>query len=448
MSKKFSISSLFAKKRFVIVFSVVVAVIAWFIVSIQVSPTITKVISDVPIDFQLDTITTTTALKAYTGSGTKIKVSVSGKKYIVDSLTSDSVSVVASLENVTGSGTYTLSLVGRKNDQSGSFSIVSVQPSSVTVDLDTEATKTLPVDLNIVGATVATSQSQDETIVLENDLVNSDQSRLTVTGPSREISKIASAEVYSEVNRQLSESQQITARVRLFDADANMIYDPESPETSQLKNTELSYTTTAVMANVYLQKTVPLIIPTKNEPASPPDIKILETLSSGAENEQITTIRIKGPQAKIENITAITLDGILDFSTLDPSNPSTFTVSMKLPEYSDLIFSDYKNLSNVSFDVKVNYSGYSTKAYNVPDDNISVNITQSGISAVTRSSLRGITVVGPDDVLSRLHASDIYASVTLSESTPGTYVKSVEFKFKNHTSCWVLGTYELTVDIS
>ena len=171
MSKKFSISSLFAKKRFVIVFSVVVAVIAWFIVSIQVSPTITKVISDVPIDFQLDTITTTTALKAYTGSDTKIKVSVSGKKYVVDSLTSDSVSVVASLENVTGSGTYTLSLVGRKNDQSGSFSIVSVQPSSVTVDLDTEATKTLPVDLNIVGATVATSQSQDETIVLENDLV-------------------------------------------------------------------------------------------------------------------------------------------------------------------------------------------------------------------------------------------------------------------------------------
>ena len=190
MSKKFSISSLFAKKRFVIVFSVVVAVIAWFIVSIQVSPTITKVISDVPIDFQLDTITTTTALKAYTGSDTKIKVSVSGKKYVVDSLTSDSVSVVASLENVTGSGTYTLSLVGRKNDQSGSFSIVSVQPSSVTVDLDTEATKTLPVDLNIVGATVATSQSQDETIVLENDLVNSDQSRLTVTVPAGRFQKL------------------------------------------------------------------------------------------------------------------------------------------------------------------------------------------------------------------------------------------------------------------
>ena len=442
MKKKFSLGALFQNNRFVLILSVVASIITWFAVSISISPIITQDVVSVPIDIPLAS-SSFSNLKAYKGADTQVTVKVQGKKYILSQVKADDIIVTASLTDVVGVGTYNLSLSAKKRDNAAEFDVVSVSPSTANVMLDNEAVKEFEVEINCIGATVEESANENEVLVVEPEFADIANATLTVQGADSEVKKVAKAVAVADVNEQLVQTKQFGARIVLYDEAGNVLHDPNDETNSSLKYVQTGFSDLQVVAHVNMIKTVPLNVELRNAPESPPLITIHEnTGSTSTSQESVKTIRIKGTPNLLADMKEISLDGVLDFSTIN-FNSSTWEQNFTLPNIPGIQYVDYKNVTNgVSFTANINKKGLSTKTYDIPTENIIVSTAGQGASV--QSALKGVQVIGPSTVLRSLKASQIKVNIDATNYAAGSYTIRPDFTIGTSKNCWVVGNYEVT----
>ena len=108
MKNSRKLSDLFYNNRFLLIFSVVAAVIIWVVVAVEFSPETTITVRNVPIRISSTGLIDSKKLEAFGAENLTVDVTVVGKRYIVedDSIIND-LDAVANTASVTKSGTHT-----------------------------------------------------------------------------------------------------------------------------------------------------------------------------------------------------------------------------------------------------------------------------------------------------------------------------------------------------
>ena len=184
MKKKKKLSDLFYNDKFVGVLSLIAAVLIWLVVSVELSPETTVVVYNVPVS--IDTSSTDILnLKTFDDNDYTVNVTISGKKYIVESKENQQlIKVTASSASVTTSGNYYLPLTPSVDGDKNLFSIDGISQSDISVYYDYETSKEFRVEIENDGT---------ENIVPDGYVageISGDFSVVKATGPKSEINKI------------------------------------------------------------------------------------------------------------------------------------------------------------------------------------------------------------------------------------------------------------------
>jgi len=432
MSFKSSLNSFFKNDRTTLVFSIIAAIIVWFGVSIIVSPIIEDTVANVPVNISLDN-SAFVGLKAFGGSDSKVDVTIQGQKYITNQINSDDIVVTANASQVLGPGIYTLELTARKASGTSDFDILSISPSTIIVKVDYENTKELDVEINSKGAVAA-----GEDLVLQQTISDSAKKAITITGADSEIKTIAKAVAVVEVNASLSQTTAYTADIKLYDAANNEL---------NLTNVTMEFTQADVIVSVKKSKELPITVSYKNAPKDLPSTTIYE--DTGSASTKVDTIKVLGDPDTIEAMTELSI-GAVDFSTLNLT-AAKWEYEFLLPTISGVEYPDYSSDSNVNFTVSIDNSNVTSKVLDIPQSNITFTNLGEGLTATAQSALKGVKIASTSSTkLKRLDAEDITVVVNVANLESGSThaLVNVTFIIKDFNSCWVIGTYTVTVKIS
>lgn len=421
--KQFSFKKLFDSNKFVLLLSLVAAIIFWMVITVMESPdsenTINGLNVAIPIEnsvvseMGMDIIGDTTA---YTAS-----VTVKGPAYVISDLRTEDIAVTASISNVTTAGTYSLELRATKqaSNLNGEFEIVSISPKTISVEFDYIDTKQFAVTAQAVGHKAISG------LVTEVPFVSdSNNATLTFKGARTDIEKIAKVVAVAEVNKTLSETETFDSKLKIYDADdKELSLDDYTVTTAD----GLSAPEVRVTVPVYKEKTVPIKAQFVNVPEAFKNSSISHTLEH-------TSIVISGPPQTIDSISSISLSEI-DFDEISGNNQK-FEASIILPE-------GVKNKDNIET-VTVQITGlddYQLRTYTVSE----LVVTSTGSSATLSRNIRNVKIFGPKSVLRKISSSDFYAEASLEGLQSGEHSVAVRIKCKDSNEVWQVGTYTASV---
>ena len=179
---KLDLKKLFDNNKFVVVLSLLIAVIAFFVVKISTVPVDSRVLTDVPVKIDL---TGTAAEKADLSiigdvEKHKVEVKVTGNRSIVGGIEEADIVVSAKTAEVTKAGSYQLELEVVDGPKDVTYDI---SPRMLTVNFDTIISKEITVTAETGKLTVADGFIQE--------IPFAQPETVTVQGPKTDVEKIA-----------------------------------------------------------------------------------------------------------------------------------------------------------------------------------------------------------------------------------------------------------------
>ncbi len=376
--KKFSFGRLIENKRFTMVFSILIAVIAWLVVVIQLDPMQKKVIRDIPVTYDLaDTQADKLGLEVIKIEPANVSITVEGKRYQVSKLTQADFKVEFSAVSIQGAGSYTLELRASSKENSSEFQVANISPSTVNVTFDKVSSKTITLTAQAPNIKV------EDDFILENPVPTPD--KLEVKGPEQYIDRLDHGIIMTDASETLTQTTTKKGTLLLYDVDGN-----------QLDNSWFTFDreTFEVVIPVYKQATVPLTFKYKNVPANLDTSKLEYSMS-------VNQINIAGSEDAVQNISEINL-GYIDIRELDVGKTFQFNISVP---------SGFKNISNVT-QVTVTFTdtNWSSKLLDVcmcpggmvvPSSSCEGIVVTNGMSEFARDQKNAnsalVVGVGPED---------------------------------------------------
>ncbi len=417
---KFSFSTLFNSDKFLLAFSFVLSFFIWTMISVSSGETVNYPVSDIPVSLELSEDAEMDNLAVVSIDGVSIDdftatVKVKGNSVTVGSLTASDIQVYGTnLGNIVTSGTYNVTLQARQLGVKNNYNIVSVNPSEVTVVVDRNVSKELSIE-NDIQASSPPEYYMGTPVLSEKSV--------TVTGPEQSVSKVAKAIVSYEFEEELTET--ITAEnidVVLLDSDDQKINDD---------SLVLNPITVDVTIPVLLKKTVPFTLSYENAP-------------TGFNAEGFITIEPSQIEIAASSDILNSIDSI-SLGTIDLSQLSYGTASMPFEVVMPEGVRNFNNIDRVT--AQFDFTDFRTKSFVITDFELK-NIPD-GMYA-DYSSYRNILVrvIGPKDSVSEITASDVTASVDLTDAKLGTSDYTVEVTIRGNSACWIFGTYDMNITVS
>lgn len=413
--KKFTIAGLFDNKPFVIVFSLILAIICWAIVSFVISDEFTMTIRDVPITFSNSALENQ-GLSVVEKSDETVNVRVTGKRSDVAKLGPEDILVTPNYANVTGSGTYEVSLSASRANTNVNFTIVSTSLSSVTLRIDFPYTKEFAIVPEI-----APPQVPEGYVVGQ---ITTSPSKINVTGPRAEVEEVDSAVVRYTFTGEITSTPPLTCDVVLLDASGKEINN----ENLVLDNEQVE-----VSVPVLKKATLELRVEFINQPEGF-DLGTLEYTMSQE------SIEIAAHEQTVENLTPRTV-GYIDMTTLELGQ--TFEFDVQLPN-------GYLNIDNVST-VTVTFpsQGFTSRRLNVTTIRLE-NVPANYNITIETSTINNVAVIGPEDEINALLPTSVVAiaDISLLNIQSGEYRVPVKFVIPTSSSVWVAGSYEILISVT
>ena len=415
------LKNMFANRRFTIAFSLIVAFVAWLVITLDQNPVREATFSNMAI--QIDVTTSAVGEMGldivsddYANAAT---VMVQGPNYIVSALKNSDISVYADLSEVTQAGTYVIPLKAERLNGTSGYNILSVSPSTIKLTFDYIDTREFPVVIKADGISASSGLIADEAVVSSTG-----DAKLTIKGSKTKLDLIGSVVALVGEKETIDATKTYDADILVYDAEGNML---------NTSDYTLSAQQVKVTVPICKKKVVPVKPTFVNEPVS----NFGNSLISSTSVDSVTLI---GPPAVIDDLEYVELSKI-DFSEISTEKRS-FNVSFSLPD-------GVKVLDGGEFvTVNLSLSGYSTKTFTVSKDNISFKNVASGCSAKTNSSLKNVVICGLSKTLKNLKADDLYVEIDLSGKSAGEYTVTAIVKNKNDLAVWQVGSYSITVTIS
>ncbi len=420
--KSISIRKLFWNDRFLICFSLIVAVIFWASVCVLFAPETTNVIENVPIKINTEnSVPSQCGLMVFGDENFTVDITVSGSRYVVGEnlLSAEDFNVTALTSSVTSAGTHSLQIRVSKVNEDANFNIDSISESFITVYFDAMDKKEIPVTVKLnKDDFVKTGYISDDNYIMDSKTV-------IVSGPALEIAQLDSVVADVQIpGDQLSETTTCTAGLTAY-----------SKNQTALKYVKINNEDKASMnisIPVYRMGSHSLDVGFTNVPSmyannidslfdykfSPSSLNIA-VLQNGTQNDKLSVGNIDFSKIKSgENKFKFELDNV--------KNVKSDSTKVKEIE--------------VTFDLKK----VSSKTLNISLSNVSVANAPQNENMSFYSSYISVKIYGKDDELDNLDASSLSAKIDFSknESTEKGIYKGPVY-LKNSDSCWIYGTYEL-----
>lgn len=186
IKKKRNIGDLFYNNRFLLVFSVCVAVIIWLVVAVEFSPETKVTIKNVPIKVVATGLDEESKLRPFGADNLTADITIVGKRYIVedDKIIND-LEIVANTGYVNSSGAHRLTVDVGSVSTRPQYEIVSCSVNEIEVMYDYEIEKQVPVipEISIEKGELAADG------YFASEFVPATQS-VTVYGPKSEVDLI------------------------------------------------------------------------------------------------------------------------------------------------------------------------------------------------------------------------------------------------------------------
>ena len=324
------IKNLFDNKKFLVVFSLVCAVIFWLVIDISENPTREITVSDIPLVIADQTDDNGGTLKVVSEYNGNVSVTVSGPGYIVSTVDKEDVRVaVVSYADVNSPGTYVLNLTAEL--ETSGCTVVKISPSYIKVDYDYDTAAQIPVEVDT--SAFLKLLPQDREIfkgVLKNKSDGADITNLAVNGPSEVINSIVKVKVTPDIPTDTSpETQNFNGTLKFYDASDKEV------DGSQLEYNQDTFVRVIVykVADVALKptfKNLPLCY-SSTENGLPP-LQIKRYNGNARVNHDMTHVKVRGPVEVIDRIIETGLElSPIDFMQVKPDNTS-FNVSFVLAD--------------------------------------------------------------------------------------------------------------------
>jgi len=333
-----SFSLLLNNDKFLLALSMVIAFFLWTAVSMHNGETANYPITDIPVTMELSDDATQDNLSVVSINGMSVQdfkttVKVRGNSVTVGSLTESDIQVYGSnLGNIVTSGTYNVTLLAKQIGIKSNYDIVSLYPSEVSVVVDRNIEKELPIESKIT-ASIPTGYYMGSP--------SFSQKTVTVTGPEQSVSKVTKAVVEYNSEKELTETTVLNnLAIVLLDETGNVIKD----DALNIEPLEVDAT-----IPVLLKKTVPFTLNYENKPEGIDPNEFVKIEPS--------EIEIAAAKDVIDSIDNISL-GSIDFNQLSYGTSSI--------EFDTVMPEGVRNLNNIEkVTVSFNFSGYSTKTFTI-----------------------------------------------------------------------------------
>ncbi len=396
-----------------IIVSFLIAITAWFFISVQIFPTVEDRIRNVSVEIQPTDYMMQNDLQIVNEYESLVDIRIEGKRYDITGLSADDFYATLDLSSVRSAGTFTVpvSVSGKTGNE---CTILDTEPVAVTLQIDKIETREFPV------TAVAPSISLPEGFYI--DEMTASPATITITGSATELDKIARVEARSRYSGLISESHDTQGEIILYGTNG-----------SRIANDDLKLSTSDVTVNipVFKQKTLPIRFEFTNVPSNF-DIDSLKYII------RPSSITVAAPDNSIDHLSELVIETI-DLSELTLTK--TVSIPISLPE-------GYKNLSgNNTARIEFQTADYGKLDYTVTNISIINPPDNYDISLLTQELV--VTVIGPSGMLSDLSASDIAITANLLGVTlrEGTQDVPVTLLIRGREQqCWVSGTYKVTIN--
>lgn len=418
--KRLNISDLFYNNHFVMIFSLIAALVLWFIMSMTNTTERPREVGDVPISVELSTAAQEENLKIFEQSADTATVSVSGNSVIVNRLQGSDMKAKATLSSATLSSTglteYTLTLTPEKvTNELSDYTLVSVNPREVTVWVDQYQEKVFPVESNL-------QYGRDDQYYYNTPTLSSDS--VTVSGPASSVKKVDKVVASYSTDEVLTSTKVFQCELTAYDVNGEKIED---------KYLEFSTQTVDVTVSVFPRQEVEL---------TPTGINMPTSFSQSRMTVTPESIVVAGPEDVLKNMTSITLDPV-DFSAVNLAN-TKFPITLSLP-------TGFKNISNSwNVEVDIDLDGYEEKDVQLLSKNITIKNPGADQTAKVQTDLLTIHAVGPEAQISALSSDDVYGTIDMTgqSDVSGIVELPVTVGFTDANGCWAYGKYTVSVSVS
>lgn len=408
------ISGFLQKASATAVVSVLVAILAWFVV-INTDPDQERVVTfkNIPVTTSANTLSTL-GLSVIEGGDPKVSVQVRGRVVEVGNLDAEDIQVNASFADITGAGTYDLRLTAT----TAAGTVVGITPATVSMTFDREVEMELPVQVDVSGLSVPENDYILGTLTATPDTI-------LVRGPEKELNRIDRAVVHAELEEPLVRSQVISSEITLLDDEETVISG---------SHIVTDFTDADITIPVKRKVELPLRISFINIPDEFP----LDELVYSMSNE---TIMVAAQERSISRTTEITA-GVIDFEQLDLTEQSTYTFQVRLPE-------DFVNVENIeNIVVEFDTEGISSTYLNLSEFYV-VNAPGDFTVTPMTYSLYHVKIIGDEEILKTVKSGDFMVTIDLSDRDveQGQYEVPASISAPTQGKVWALGAHTAVVNI-
>lgn len=414
--RRFSLSRLFRNSKFLLIFSLFVAICIWVVMSLSNTNESDTVINNIPIQINLSDEAVNNGLKIFSGDDQTASVTVRGNRVTLGSISGDDIVVSAQTAGtISTSGTYALSLSARKANSNDNFEITSsASPSVITVYVDHSKNAEFEIE-NKLKYTVAEGYHADLSL---------STNEIRIEGPQSEVSKVASAAIEGTIGGEIREDKSSEFDVKLYDNSG-----------AEISNGMITLSETTVTANfsVLPEKEVPVNLIYKNKPEG----LVLDSFLDYSP----TKILIAGPENVLSKLTSVSTEAI-DFTKLN-NKREKLELALDLPD-KVVNLSDNKSIS-VSLDLR----SYKSKHITASNNNFEITGLDSDYTYKFTTDALDITFKGSKSKLDSLKESNITCVVDASDldGTTGSISLPATIKLNGINSCWAYGDYKVNLTV-
>ncbi len=411
----------FIKELRNIIIALLVAIIAWFAISMQIFPDISTHVSDIRVTASPTEYMTEHNLSIAEGYDGLVSVRISGKRYDIGNLTADDFTATLDLSGVTDVGEYDVGV--KISPKSNVNCKVLNDGTTVKIKVEKIVSKTFSVT---EGNMIATA---DDVIAAENmkiDSITVNPATITLTGDATDIEAVKKVEIRSVLAGKTDQSVSSKGQIILLGENDKEINNPD------IKADNDSFT---VDVTIFKQKTLPLTVQFTNVPAN-------FNLSSLKYSIYPETLTISSPDDSLDAQEKFEV-GIIDLSQLTTKYLQKISLPIKLPE-------GYKNVSGNNYAMVTfeNADDYTFLNFTVQKENIRIANAPENFDIEVLTNEITVNVTGPEEYISELASKDIYATIDLMGTTLAEGLKDVtpEFTLRgSNIRCWVTGEYKITI---
>lgn len=213
--KNFSLRKLVYNDKYLIVCSILLAVVIWVATAMNLSPETTKKITvPVTIDFS-DTLAGQLGIEYFGNSDITVEVTVSCKKYLAKDISDDDINASLQISTVTSTGYHSVPVLVTANDNSD-FEIKSYFPTSVEGYYDIAAETKMPVEINYLN-----NDFLEDGYVLGTTTLS--ESTVTLKGPKAYVDSVDRVVADVDFQGKLTEPQVVDLKPQAVDEAGNTV---------------------------------------------------------------------------------------------------------------------------------------------------------------------------------------------------------------------------------